>query len=126
MMEYDLQEKEHPIGKVEEIYSDSFRAGKRTYFFDVKATKYSEYYITITESKRKLQKNGKSLYEKHQIYLFKEDFEKFTHALNCALSHIKQNQPEISTLRPSTHKEEYNDGINELLVPVLDFEDLDK
>ena len=110
----------------EVIFSKSVKAGKRTYFLDVKATRRNDYYLTITESKKRFAENGSFSFEKHKIFLYKEDFEKFTHALNCALSHIKQNQPEISTLRPSTHKEEYNDGINELLVPVLDFEDLDK
>jgi hypothetical protein len=60
----------------EEIYTKVVRAGKRTYFFDVKATRKEDYYLTITESKKRLGKEGKIFYEKHKIFLYKEDFEK--------------------------------------------------
>jgi hypothetical protein len=123
-MEYESLENEQTQSNHEEVFTDSFRAGKRTYFFDVKATKNSELYITITESKRRLQKNGKFLYEKHHIYLFKEDFEKFANSLNTVVDYIKQNQPAAITSE-STDEESF-ENINELLVPVLDFEDLDK
>ena len=59
-----------------ELYSQRVRAGKRTYFFDVKATRSNDYYLTITESKRKFKEEGFS-YEKHKIFLYKEDFAKF-------------------------------------------------
>ncbi|MFZ0282879.1 MAG: DUF3276 family protein, partial [Bacteroidales bacterium] len=65
----------------EEIYTKVVRAGKRTYFFDVKATRKEDYYLTITESKKRLGKEGKVFYEKHKIFLYKEDFEKFTDGL---------------------------------------------
>ena len=66
----------------EEIFSKSVRAGKRTYFFDVKATKSGEQYITITESKKKFnQEDGKFFYEKHKLFLYKEDFDKFAAGL---------------------------------------------
>ena len=65
----------------EEIYTKVVRAGKRTYFFDVKATRKEDYYLTITESKKRLGKEGKIFYEKHKIFLYKEDFEKFADGL---------------------------------------------
>jgi hypothetical protein len=60
-----------------EIFSKAVRAGKRTYFFDVKATKRNDYFLTITESKKRFQKDGRFFFEKHKIFLYKEDFEKF-------------------------------------------------
>jgi hypothetical protein len=72
----------------EEIFTKIVRAGKRTYFFDVKATKYDDYYLTITESKKRLGKEGKVFYEKHKIFLYREDFEKFTDGLRDAVAFI--------------------------------------
>ncbi len=68
------------------------RAGKRTYFFDVKATRKDDYYLTITESKKRLGKEGKVFYEKHKIFLYKEDFEKFTLGLKDAVAYIESNE----------------------------------
>lgn len=73
----------------EEIYSKVVKAGKRTYFFDVKATRSNDYYLTITESKKKFDRDGNSSFEKHKIFLYKEDFEKFTEGLDEALEVIK-------------------------------------
>ena len=73
----------------DEVFSKSVRAGKRTYFFDVKATRSNDYYLTITESKRKFnQENGKFYYEKHKLFLYKEDFEKFSEGLQEAINKI--------------------------------------
>ena len=72
----------------EEIFTKVVRAGKRTYFFDVKATRKEDYYLTITESKKRLGKEGKIFYEKHKIFLYKEDFEKFTEGLRDAVAYI--------------------------------------
>ena len=72
----------------EEIFTKVVRAGKRTYFFDVKATRKEDYYLTITESKKRLGKEGKIFYEKHKIFLYKEDFEKFTDGLKEAVDYI--------------------------------------
>ena len=72
----------------EEIFSERVRAGKRTYFFDVKATRSNDYYLTITESKRKYKEDG-FVYEKHKIFLYKEDFHKFVEALNKSVDHVK-------------------------------------
>src|SRR5512137_132940 len=71
----------------EEIFTKVVRAGKRTYFFDVKATRKDDYYLTITESKKRLGKEGKIFYEKHKIFLYKEDFEKFTEGLKDAVTY---------------------------------------
>lgn len=73
----------------EEIYSKAVKAGKRTYFFDVKATRNSDYYLTVTESKKKFDKDGNSSYEKHKIFLYKEDFEKFAEGLEEAVAVVK-------------------------------------
>lgn len=81
-------------GKVE-IFSKRVRAGKRTYFFDVKATRSNDYYLTITESKRKYKEDG-YFYEKHKIFLYKEDFDKFVDALKGTVDHVKTElMPEI-------------------------------
>ena len=73
-----------------EIYSQRIRAGKRTYFFDVKSTRSNDFYLTITESKRKFNNDTYS-YEKHKIFLYKEDFLKFMEALQGTIDHVKNN-----------------------------------
>ena len=78
----------------EEIFTKVVRAGKRTYFFDVKATRKDDYYLTITESKKRLGNEGKIFYEKHKIFLYKEDFEKFTEGLKDAVSYIGNGKGE--------------------------------
>jgi hypothetical protein len=79
----------------DEIYSKRVRAGKRTYFFDVKATRGNDYYITITESKRKSKDDG-YFFEKHKIFLYKEDFDKFVNALQESVNHVKEElMPEV-------------------------------
>jgi len=70
----------------EEVFTKVVRAGKRTYFFDVKSTRHEDLYLTITESKKRLGKDGKMFYEKHKIFLYKEDFEKFTEGLREAIT----------------------------------------
>ena len=77
----------------DDIYSRPVRAGKRTYFFDVKATKNNDYYLTITESKRKVEKDGRFSYDKHTIFLYKEDFEKFAAGLQEVVQFIKEKCP---------------------------------
>ena len=73
----------------QEVYSHVVRAGKRTYFFDVKATKGNDLYLTVTESKKTFQ-NGKSSFQKHKIFLYKEDFEKFSDALKEVILKIDE------------------------------------
>lgn len=75
------------------FFSKRIRAGKRTYYFDVKATRGNDFYITITESKRKPgESEDRPFFEKHKLFLYKEDFEKFTDGLNEALDFIKQRR----------------------------------
>jgi hypothetical protein len=71
-----------------EIYSQRVRAGKRTYFFDIKSTRSNDYYLTITESKRRFKDEG-YFYEKHKIFLYKEDFDKFLDALKGTVDYVK-------------------------------------
>jgi len=73
--------------KMESIYSKRIRAGKRrTYFFDVRATRGNDYYLTITESRKRFDDNG---YDRHKVFLYKEDFNKFIKALNEAVDYVK-------------------------------------
>lgn len=73
--------------KMESIYSKRIRAGKRrTYFFDVRATRGNDYYLTITESRKRFDDNG---YDRHKIFLYKEDFNKFIKALDESVSYVK-------------------------------------
>ncbi len=78
----------------QEIHSKVIRAGKRTYFFDVKSTRNDEYYLTITESKKRFGENGKFSYEKHKIFLYREDFTKFIESLQEVVDFIHDKQPE--------------------------------
>lgn len=79
--------------KKEEIFSKAVRAGKRTYFFDVKATKGNDYFLTITESKKRFNDDGTFRYEKHKIFLYKEDFDKFNEGLKEVVDFIQKEQP---------------------------------
>jgi hypothetical protein len=79
----------------EDLFSKAVKAGKRTYFFDVKSTRGNDYYLTITESKKRFGTDGKFTYEKHKIFLYKEDFEKFMEGLNESIQVIKENAPAI-------------------------------
>jgi len=91
-----------------EIFSKRVRAGKRTYFFDVKATRSNDYYLTITESKRKFNDDGFT-YEKHKIFLYKEDFGKFVEALGDAVNHVKEELlPDVDFSQYDEESEEYS------------------
>jgi hypothetical protein len=72
----------------DEIYSAKVKAGKRTYFFDVKSTRSNDYYLIITESKKRFRDDGFT-YEKHKIFLYKEDFNKFMETLTNTINHVK-------------------------------------
>jgi hypothetical protein len=79
----------------DEVFSKAVRAGKRTYFFDVKATRAEDYYLTITESKRRFNnETQKFFFEKHKLFLYKEDFEKFSEGLTEAIEKIKELKKE--------------------------------
>ena len=97
----------------EDVFSIPVRAGKRTYFFDVKATKGNDYYLTITESKRRTDREGRFVFDKHKIFLYKEDFEKFTQGLEEVIQHIKANCPVTES---SARRSDFSD---------VDFDDLD-
>ncbi len=108
----------------EEIFSKAVRAGKRTYFFDVKSTRGNDYYLTITESKKRFGDDGKFFYEKHKLFLYKEDFEKFAEGFTEVIAHIKSISPvveedtsEKSISEPKKADTSFSD---------VNFEDLDK
>ena len=84
MAEFDNKERE-------EIFSKAVRAGKRTYFFDVKSTRGNDYYLTVTESKKRFNDDGTHFYEKHKLFLYKEDFDKFFEGLTEVVDYIKTN-----------------------------------
>ena len=101
------------------VFSKVVKAGKRTYFFDVKTTRQSEHYITITESKKIFEDNGGTRFEKHKIFLYKEDFEKFMDCFNEALQYIKDNASEADVVDKSSSEnfDKFTD---------VQFEDLEK
>lgn len=79
----------------EDVYSKVVRAGKRTYFFDVKATRSGDYYLTITESRKKTNRDGSQVFEKNKIYLYKEDFAKFGDGFDDVVGYVKTHKPEF-------------------------------
>ena len=85
----------------DDVFSKPVRAGKRTYFFDVKATKGNDYYLTITESKRRIEGDGRYVYDKHKIFLYKEDFEKFTEGLQEVVNYIRERCPVTESYQES-------------------------
>jgi hypothetical protein len=95
-----MQEENYNRDSQEEIFSKRVRAGKRTYFFDVKATRNNDYYITITESKRSKFDDGNFI--KMKIHLYKEDFNKFSDGLAETIGHVK------TTLLPEYNFDEYD------------------
>jgi hypothetical protein len=105
----------------EEVFTKVVRAGKRTYFFDVKSTRHEDLYLTITESKKRLGKEGKMFYEKHKIFLYKEDFEKFTEGLREAVTFAGNGTVPNADLK--TNVTESEEEINE--VPASEFSDVD-
>lgn len=91
-----------------EVFSKSVRAGKRTYFFDVKSTKGNDLYLTITESKKVLM-NGKEVFQKHKIFLYKEDFEKFKVGFQQALDKIDELKSNESYTQTTYTSVEFED-----------------
>ncbi len=106
--------------KRDDLFSKVVRAGKRTYFFDVKATRTNQQYLTITESKRRFNEDqGKFYYEKHKIFLYGEDFEKFTKGLHAAISFIETGEEKVEiTEEPPKVDEEISSTV------YVSFEDL--
>lgn len=119
----------------EEIYSQVLRAGKRTYFFDVKVTSTDDYYLTITESKKRFDnRQGRPFYEKHKIFLYKEDFDNFLDSFSKTVDFIKTEKPGIER-RPLREERKWkapaenkpisnSDEINAEKFSSVDFEDL--
>ena len=102
-MAYENNEK-----KAESIYSKRIRAGKRrTYFFDVRATRGNDYYLTITESRKRFDDNG---YDRHKIFLYKEDFNKFIKALGEAVDYVKTDLMPDFDFDAFNHDESQEDG----------------
>ncbi len=122
MRENDMLEKE-------EIFSKILRAGRRTYFFDVRATKADDYYITITESKKFTEEDGSFHFKKHKIYLYKEDFAAFTEILGDMTSYVLNHKGEevISERHQKDFKKEYtSENTEDDVTPqVSSFTDID-
>lgn len=78
----------------EQICSKAIRAGKRTYFIDVKATRADDYFLTITESRKKINADGSASFSRHQIYLYKEDFAKVMEGITEMVNFVKEHKPE--------------------------------
>ena len=102
----------------QEIHSKIVRAGKRTYFFDVKSTRNDELYLTITESKKRFSDNGKFHFEKHKVFLYKEDFEKFAESLQDVIEYIHKNQKDQEV-------EELKEVVEEEKEPIANYTDVD-
>ncbi|MEW7279550.1 PUR family DNA/RNA-binding protein [Aquimarina sp. 2201CG1-2-11] len=103
---------DHEMMDKEEIFSKVLRAGRRTYFFDVRATKAGDYYLTITESKKFTNDDGSFHYKKHKIYLYKEDFTGFTEILNEMTNFIVEEKGEevISERHQKDFQKSYDDS----------------
>ena len=97
----------------DDIFSKSVRAGRRTYFFDVRSTRADDYYMTITESKRHTKEDGSVFYQKHKIYLYKEDFESFLESFKEVKDFvIKEKGTEIISLENTNNNSDNNDADN--------------
>lgn len=77
----------------DQILSKAVKAGRRTYFFDVRATRGDDYFLTITESRKTVDAEDKTTYDRHKIFLYKEDFDKFVHGLSETLDYIRSHRP---------------------------------
>lgn len=113
-MAYDNNEK-----RMESVYSKRIRAGKRrTYFFDVRATRSNDYYLTITESRKKFNEDG---YDRHKIFLYKEDFNKFLKALTEAVDYVKTElMPDFDFDAYNHDNVAENDGIQDTSTSIAD------
>ncbi|ALJ04562.1 DNA-binding protein [Pseudalgibacter alginicilyticus] len=102
----------HDMMEKEEIFSKVLRAGRRTYFFDVRATKAEDYYLTITESKKFTNDDGSFHYKKHKIYIYKEDFSEFREILAEMTDYIIEEKGDevISERHQKDFKKEYDDN----------------
>ncbi|MEA1899093.1 MAG: DUF3276 family protein [Bacteroidota bacterium] len=108
----------------QDVFSKAVRAGRRTYFFDVKATRRNDYYLTITESKKRFNRDGKPFFEKHKIFLYKEDFEKFSDGLAEVIEFIKEAKPVILDRIPDESSKTSEDVKSADSFTNVEFEDL--
>lgn len=116
----------------EEVFSRAVKAGKRTYFFDVKTTRNDDHYLTITESKRRYNEHGRFRYEKHKLFLYKEDFSRFKDALHEVMNFIDsaneepeaQKNQDVSDNESSLISE--SDDLDEKKFTDISFDDLDE
>jgi Protein of unknown function (DUF3276) len=118
---------EHDMLEKDEIFSKVLRAGRRTYFFDVRSTKADDYYITITESKKFTEEDGSFHFKKHKIYLYKEDFNAFADILDEMTSYVlnKKGEEVISERHQKDFKKEYLDKPVEEIRSSGSFTDID-
>lgn len=116
-------EERQGFGDAGEIFSKPVKAGKRTYFFDVKATKGNDYYLTITESKKRFGDDGRFHYEKHKLFLYKEDFDKFADGLMEAINFIKNRNGNIAEANHGSYQDNHQENHQEVSSDVS-FEDL--
>jgi hypothetical protein len=114
-------------GDQEEIFSKVLRAGRRTYFFDVRATKAGDYYLTLTESKKFSNEDGSFHYKKHKIYLYKEDFSAFAEILNEMMQFVVDTKGEevISERHQKDFKKEEEGNSSDENQSSSSFTDLD-
>jgi hypothetical protein len=111
MYKEDFERSRFSDRNAEDIYSKPVRAGKRTYFFDVKSTKEGkDFYLTITESKRRQEQDGAFVFDKHKIFLYKEDFEKFQEGLYDAVTFIREQLLKGDAAQAPAQEEETAEG----------------
>lgn len=111
----------------DELYSKPVRAGKRTYFFDVKTTRRNDWYVVITESKKRTNRDGRIIYEKHKIFLYQEDFENFRDGLAEALDFVNENFSEenvIPKYKVNANRPEEKEEVPAEEFTSVEFEDL--
>ena len=127
-----MNRNENDMLEKEEIFSKVLRAGRRTYFFDVRSTRADDYYITITESKKFTEEDGSYHFKKHKIYLYKEDFAAFSEIFEEMTSYVLNNKGEevISERHQKDFKKEYNRDTTESSANIdksftdVDFDDI--
>ena len=125
MYKDDYERPNYADHNTEDIYSKPVRAGKRTYFFDVKSTKgNNDYYLTITESKRRQEADGSFSFDKHKIFLYKEDFEKFQEGLSEVLAYMKENLLPDVPEHPYEPRADKGDGASDSQFSDVSFEEL--
>ena len=125
---------ERKYNDAEDIYSKILRAGRRTYFFDVRSTKAGDYYLTISESKKFTNEDGSFYFKKHKIYLYKEDFEGFNELLKEMTQYIidekglevisDRHQKDYVKEDPQTKSEDSKDSKSEENFTDVDFDDI--